>query len=270
MPFPEVERVVYSNSPLVEVICQLRFPSILRISAEDPYDFQDRVRDVYPKFGTTSHPDALPEGAPEFLKPLLEGAFKDALPGGGIRQFHFSDPADEWNVFLSRDALGLTTSAYTQWEDFRSRFITLVDTLVEVYNPAYFTRIGLRYKDLLSPERAGKPHLRWTELLMPPVLGEIGTEALQGIAVVGAKREIKLELESDLFATLSHGFVDDEGQESPSYLIDADYFKEGQIDTGKWLDEIERSHSYAGRVFRWYITDTLHDALGPVPLANPD
>jgi len=31
MPFPEVKRVIYEHNPLDKVICQLRFPPILRI-----------------------------------------------------------------------------------------------------------------------------------------------------------------------------------------------------------------------------------------------
>ena len=34
----------YARSPLVEVICQLRFPAILSIGANDPVDFQEAIR----------------------------------------------------------------------------------------------------------------------------------------------------------------------------------------------------------------------------------
>ncbi|WJI52911.1 TIGR04255 family protein [Mesorhizobium sp. C089B] len=46
--FPNSERVIYARSPLVQVICQIRFPKILRIEASPPADFQDQVRDLYP------------------------------------------------------------------------------------------------------------------------------------------------------------------------------------------------------------------------------
>lgn len=50
MPFPESKRVFYVKNPLAEVICQLRFPAILRIGAESPHEFQERIRDHLPLF----------------------------------------------------------------------------------------------------------------------------------------------------------------------------------------------------------------------------
>jgi len=46
--FPESERVIYEKAPLVQVICQLRFPQILRIESQLPVEFQERIRDAFP------------------------------------------------------------------------------------------------------------------------------------------------------------------------------------------------------------------------------
>ena len=48
--FSQEERVIFSNNQLVEVICQLRFPTILAISAREPVDFQEAIRDVFPRY----------------------------------------------------------------------------------------------------------------------------------------------------------------------------------------------------------------------------
>jgi uncharacterized protein (TIGR04255 family) len=48
--FPEAPRVIFRKKPSEEVICQLRFPTILRISAEPPATFQERIRLHYPTF----------------------------------------------------------------------------------------------------------------------------------------------------------------------------------------------------------------------------
>ncbi|HQU44113.1 MAG TPA: TIGR04255 family protein, partial [Pirellulales bacterium] len=50
MPLPEFPRVIYGKNPLEVVICQLRFPPILRIGAELPAEFQERIRKDYPEF----------------------------------------------------------------------------------------------------------------------------------------------------------------------------------------------------------------------------
>jgi hypothetical protein len=43
-PFPESERIIYAKNPLESVICQLRFPAILKISSEPPVEFQETLR----------------------------------------------------------------------------------------------------------------------------------------------------------------------------------------------------------------------------------
>ena len=43
-------RCHYRRNPLGEVICQLRFPEILAISANPPVAFQEAIRDDYPQF----------------------------------------------------------------------------------------------------------------------------------------------------------------------------------------------------------------------------
>ena len=42
------KRVIYQKNPLVEVILQIKFPTILSINAKDPVDFQDAIRQEYP------------------------------------------------------------------------------------------------------------------------------------------------------------------------------------------------------------------------------
>src|SRR5258708_615126 len=46
-PFPDAERVIYDHNTLGEVLCQVKFPPVLRIEAELPAQFQDRIRDVF-------------------------------------------------------------------------------------------------------------------------------------------------------------------------------------------------------------------------------
>ena len=54
MVFPNFERVVYKKNPLEEVICQLRFPPILRIDSGNAADFQDVIRQDYPLYSEAS------------------------------------------------------------------------------------------------------------------------------------------------------------------------------------------------------------------------
>ena len=50
MLFSYYDRYQYAVNPLVEVICQLRFPAILSISAKEPAAFQEAVRRDFPRY----------------------------------------------------------------------------------------------------------------------------------------------------------------------------------------------------------------------------
>ena len=44
------ERCKYQNSQLMDVVCQLRFPTILSITASEPAQFQEAIRMEYPRY----------------------------------------------------------------------------------------------------------------------------------------------------------------------------------------------------------------------------
>lgn len=71
MAFPEVPRVFYEISPLDEVICQFKFPPILRIEADLPAAFQEQVRGEFPLFDSIDA-SPLPPDMPEDLARILQ------------------------------------------------------------------------------------------------------------------------------------------------------------------------------------------------------
>ena len=50
MLFSDRPREHYPNSQLREVICQLRFPTILTINNIEPADFQETIREAFPQY----------------------------------------------------------------------------------------------------------------------------------------------------------------------------------------------------------------------------
>ncbi|MGC9359728.1 MAG: TIGR04255 family protein, partial [Anaerolineae bacterium] len=47
---PESKEIRLVRSPLKEVVCQVRFPTILSIKHEDPTGLQERLRSRFPAF----------------------------------------------------------------------------------------------------------------------------------------------------------------------------------------------------------------------------
>ena len=91
--FSQQPRCHYGASPLSEVICQLRFPDILSISANPPAAFQEAIRDDYPEY--TLRRDVPPPkvtGAP--------GHFSLENPPAVVN-YQFASPDGVWRVNLT-------------------------------------------------------------------------------------------------------------------------------------------------------------------------
>jgi uncharacterized protein (TIGR04255 family) len=48
MPIPHRQRVTFTPNPLVEVVTQFAFPTLLEVDAELPVQFQKNLRQQYP------------------------------------------------------------------------------------------------------------------------------------------------------------------------------------------------------------------------------
>src|SRR5713101_5111014 len=114
MPFPETNRIIYEKSPLVDVVCQLRFPTILKIEAEQPVRFQEYVRADYPILKQMPPVD-LSSGLPTEVAKLFSGQFP------GVRLAYDFGSSDElWKVNLTNDFLALICTKYERWEGFKA------------------------------------------------------------------------------------------------------------------------------------------------------
>ena len=48
--FSDEPRCIYRNNQIAEVICQFRFPEILKIASDPPAAFQEAIRAAYPQY----------------------------------------------------------------------------------------------------------------------------------------------------------------------------------------------------------------------------
>src|SRR5262245_14199412 len=162
--FPPSDRVFYERAPLTEVTCQLRFPPVLRIESQAPADFQDRIRKIFPLVERAQ--DGLQEIPAEVLQSM--GIFRQ---GAG---FAFSTESRAWTLALMSQQLVLTTQKYTQWKEFMDFFHPALRALVELYEPAFFQRIGLRYVNVIERSALGlSVETPWSDLLRQELLGEL-------------------------------------------------------------------------------------------------
>lgn len=263
MPFPDSPRVIYAKNPLTEVICQLRFPAILRIDSEAPVAFQERIRHEYPLYQKGIRQELFLSSLPGPVAEGVEGG-PGLGPLSGAHDFISADGC--WTVGLTREFLALSTRNYLRWEEFRQHLELPLRSLTEVYTPPFFSRVGLRYQDVIVRSRLGLEESGWPELLRPYIVAELGSSDISG-SVEAAVRFIIIHLEqTGGLVRIQHGLAQHPGTGESCYLIDSDFFIEGQTGGRDVETTLNAFNAQAGRLFRWCITEKLHLAMEPQPL----
>jgi uncharacterized protein (TIGR04255 family) len=257
MPFPDSQRVIYNKNPLTEVICLLNFPAILRIDSEVPADFQGRIQKEYPIYQ-----DSQPNLKLNFPQELAQVVGNTLSLKSGRATYQFLSEDKKWRVVLTRDSLSLSTVEYKRWEDFKEHLEIALNAFLEVYQPAFFSRIGLRYRDLIERSKLGLETASWSELLSPPVAGELSApEIVDRITHCVNQLTISLD-DNGSMVLLNHGLVGNENAED-LYIIDSDFLTEEKTEVQNVIEKLDYFNKFSGRLFRWCISEKLHNSLDP-------
>jgi uncharacterized protein (TIGR04255 family) len=259
MPFAEADRVIYRKNPLVEVVFQARYQKFLPIETELPSEFQKRLIAKYPMYEQRNIFHILLAVSPQ------EGLPPAEVPGR-IHAFISSDKI--WTVSLSSDALTVSTVKYVRWEEFRARTQEALEAFLAVYTLPIFTRLGLRYQNIIRPEELGLEQ-RWEMLLKPHIAGEFLGAGIEHGDIIARNTVLTAKLGNGDMMLLRHGLVSHKETQTLAYMIDSDFYNEEQrtTDLNGTLDVAERLHANSGRLFNWCITETLHAAMEPTPVA---
>jgi uncharacterized protein (TIGR04255 family) len=265
--FPETPRCVFENAPLVQVVCQLRFPTVLAIEASVPAAFQDRIRDMFPLY-ERSVANLLPQ-VPQIAQ--LPAEIVQMLGAAAAVQHLFKTEDQTETLSLTTDAVSLTTTKYPRWPLFRRLLSEPLRALIEIYKPAFFTRIGLRYSNAIAPQNIGLGGMPWSALFRRELLGELSIPQFERSLDAIATRVLRLRLpNSDGAVLFRHGLGIVTGvpvSPQPSYVIDLDFFRDEKTELSHAEPILDRYHQLAGHAFRWAISDALRAALGP---SEPD
>ena len=260
MPFPTSERLVFERNALAEVIGQLRFPTILEIGTVEPASFQKHVRAEYPLY---TKDDGGGVAFPEISK-VLE-LFRTQLPLSISRSSTHKFATEDENRFvsLSSNFLAVTERNYTEWSDFRRAIGSAVEALEQEYAPAFYERIGLRYRNEID-QRKLNMDVDWHELLNRQLIGALGsTEIGRDVSEITTTALISLDDIDGGKVRLRHGLSPNADEGHHMYLVDADFFVEQRTGRDDVLDKLEQFRYVAGNLFRWAATPTLKQALKP-------
>jgi uncharacterized protein (TIGR04255 family) len=262
MPLPDISHIVYQKNLLDQVICQLRFPPILKIDVQVPFEFQDIIRQDYPLFSTTK--EIPPDLSPEMAAQLPPGSI--AMPASDKMNYSFFSEDEAWTVNLGSNFLALSTKSYPNWLPFRQHLELPLRSLMDIYHPVYFLRAGLRYVNVIRRSALGLDSQPWSELIQPQIAGILASPdlAVEAVQKNLTTNEVRLGSGQTL-VRLVHGLASDRMTGEQVYLIDLDLFSENRIEIINTLTRLDEFNQQAWKLFNWCITDRLRTAMGFLP-----
>lgn len=218
----------YQNSPLVEVVFEIRFPGEPAVECHRDEYFA-LIRKEFPKVWV---PNAEP-GKPISTQP-----------------YHFKTEAGVETVMVAINRFAYTTKRYEGFEAFRPRAIDLAQRFCRHYGISILTRTGLRYINVIPFLREG-PVLPWkryftVELTLPAT----SADDFQNVALVYESR-----CETGAITTrIASAKTEDESRDV--FVLDFDFAKTAALSAGKLATYIDESHDHTKRVFEGIVAES--------------
>ena len=258
--FSKEEHCRYNNNQLAEVICQLRFPEILAIGAKQPVDFQEAIRAEYPRYAARNEASAPRiSGTPGNLQ------LENTQP---TINYQFMSEDGLWRVNLTSRFISLSCGRYTDWETFAKRLDKPLAAFIQIYKPAYFERIGLRYMNFFSRASLNLQGVPFSELFQPAYLGLLGDDDVAETSSSRSSVDAELAIQGGcrMKVHAGPGIVKRNGQadKEVKFVLDIDLFMNGNVPVNYSAGALQTLHSQAFPIFRGAITNMLHDAMDPV------
>lgn len=263
MLFSKNSRSIYRNPPAHEVICQLRFPTILTINGVEPADFQDAIRTEFPQYARQQDVTA-----PKISG--LGGPSPKVEQQPPVSNYNFVSSDGRWKLNLTQNFIALSTLHYTGWEEFAHRLDKPLAEFISIYHPAYFERVGLRYVNIFSRSKLGLAGAKWHELIAPAYTGPLGEPDVNEENFLNCATELQFKLDSSSQAKIHAGpgrvksNIPDSPQDSEvKFILDMDLSMGGNISCTLSAGALETLHAYSTQLFEGAVTDRLRSAMDP-------
>lgn len=262
-PFDVQPRVKYATNPLVEVVCQFRFPKLLRLDADLPANFQDKIKSDFPLLRENI-------GHEIVIQASEESGVKSSSNQVSAKSFDFMSDDNVWQIGLSSSSISLSCKDYKRWEEFSDRLQSIYRIFIKMYNPAYISRCGLRYINVIDPLMLGLEESDFSKLISAKLVGQqykkiIGSENIREFA---GSYSVSLSAGGH-FLRVNYGLVMHPQKQRRGFKIDSDFWIEGKLEASG--DDISQSlvqfNRGAGSLFRNSIEDALYRALEPESLS---
>lgn len=231
----------YKLNFLKQAVCELRFPTLMELGdSRPPSALVAALRKEYPHL--------------ELANQVTIGV---GASTGSSNAHIFRSSKFDWTVSLSQSSLSIETTAYKGFPQMRERILRVVDAAAKIIDSDFFTRVGLRYINVIDVDE--DPTDGWVNpALVQPVLSRHFT----GIQEYAGRLQL---LADDGGCLLQHGIrlkkpARDGKASSPEYLLDIDSNRNDVAlsDTAEALDAM---HNQVFDIFDWSLGEKARNHL---------
>lgn len=226
---------------LKQVICELRFPSLLELDPTAMGRFQRATRKVLPWHDAVTATNVTLGAA---------GAQET------VQQHRFQTKKRDWTVIFAPDRIAITTERYVAFGGLQSLLDEVLAPAAEVIDAPFFTRVGLRYLNAIPVvNRLGSPML---QALNPDLVGSLAEGAYGEVSHY--VQEVRGRLTNGQY-TFRHGLPSGQTNwERLEYMLDFDFSDEA-VETSDLVARLGEFNVQAFSFFMWTLSADLRGEL---------
>lgn len=249
-------RVFYKKCQLESVTFQINFNPILSIETDFPAEFQKEIINEFPFYSEYI----------ETRQIQIDDNIKFPLKQIDSKKHVFHSKDKQTILSLSSSYLSISVNRYEKFEKFLDPILYVSKIFYRIYNPIYFTRIGLRYIDLFRRSKLGLENSSWNELIKDEYLGfykNIKNDELKRM-----RNEYLIEINENSVVRILTGFVYTKAEqlnEKPElcFLLDSDFFYKHEFGLEDLNDKLSFLHNNSIGLVAEVVTEKLNDKMEP-------
>ena len=239
----------YKRNFLDQVICRVDFPLILRLKKESPIEFQEKIKHLFPKAS-----EAVIIGAKVGEQDPLSVEVREPAP-----RWEFYTRNLKKKLILQSQFLALEDHEFASFERFEDFCFPAIDALNSIYGPPLFTRLGLRYINIVElPE--GDP-LDWDGFFDRRLTAHLQFE--HGCQLIDTLQTIRLRKKHT--TTVIRCGLQNPDAPSPvkrrRFVLDIDCFLKQDFETDDVKAQLLLLNEQAVDIFERSIDDSLRELM---------
>lgn len=252
-----MKRVIFKKNPLIEVILQFRFPTILSININEPAEFQDEIRQEYPIYqpGIENQQEIQIVANNNIFLPSVVNKQQN-------KNYAFISMDGKYKINLTSSFISISTVEYTSWEIFYEKFEKALSAFIKIYKPAFFERIGLRYIDAISKEKLGLQNKKWKDLINESWLGPLAITEDEKVVLSNSNTEMLLE-DGITRLKMHTGLSNLNNSNEIVFIVDTDFIYISNINKEEYNDKVSDLHKHSKFFIDKVITEELYNAMEP-------